>query len=94
MAPAGPSAEDGPLYRQIVTLMEERKLFRRKNLKMSDVASALGTNTRYVSAAINAQGTSFVEFVNGSPLGHGRSGYQVVEVTVDGFTVRYVPTEG
>ena len=29
------------------------------------MAAALGTNTRYISAAINAKGTSFVDFING-----------------------------
>ena len=68
--PRAPAASDestpeNVLYRQIVALMQEDQLFRKKNLKMSDVASTLGTNTRYVSAAINAQKTSFVDFVNG-----------------------------
>lgn len=53
------------LFRSIVALMEDEHLYKRKDLKTSDVAAALGTNTRYVSAAINAKGTSFVDFVNG-----------------------------
>jgi len=49
---------------RITTLMEEKELFRRSDLKIADLASELGTNVTYISACINGQeGVSFNEFV-------------------------------
>ena len=45
--------------------MEKEELWRQKGLKVSDLATRLGTNATYVSACINGQtGKSFPEFVN------------------------------
>jgi len=52
------------LMSRITTLMEEKELFRRSDLKIADLASELGTNVTYISACINGQeGVSFNEFV-------------------------------
>lgn len=57
-----PSAPD--LLSRINTLMEEKKLFLRKDLCMSDVATELGTNSTYISACLNNQrGLSFPNYL-------------------------------
>ena len=44
--------------------MEDRQLFRRSDLRISDVASELATNSTYISACLNGQlGVSFPVFV-------------------------------
>ncbi len=54
------------LMSRITALMEEQRLFLRQRLTLSDVAQALGTNTRYVSDCINdCTGGSFTDYVNG-----------------------------
>jgi len=65
----GTPAPEEPAYRgdlmsRIISLMEEKELFRRSDLKLADIASELGTNVTYISACINGQaGVSFNEFV-------------------------------
>ena len=45
-------------------LMEEKQLFRNKDLRIADVAAALGTNTTYLSACLNGElNTTFPAFV-------------------------------
>jgi len=45
-------------------LMEEERLFLNSELKVSDVATRLGTNVRYVSGCLKAEGINFNSFVN------------------------------
>ena len=53
------------LLSRITALMEKEELWRQKGLKVSDLATRLGTNATYISACINGQaGKSFPEFVN------------------------------
>jgi len=53
------------LMNRIKALMEEQELFRRKELRILDVAKLLGTNVTYISACINNEhGGSFNHFVN------------------------------
>ena len=53
--------------------MEERQLYRKKGLKIADVATELGTNTTYISACLSGQlGTSFRVFVNKYRLEHAK----------------------
>ena len=53
------------LLSRIVALMEKEELFRQKGLKVSDLATRLGTNATYISACLNGQaGKNFPEFVN------------------------------
>ena len=50
---------------RICELMEKEKPFLNPELKISDVASALGTNRTYLSDCINSQrDCSFTQFVN------------------------------
>ena len=52
------------LFKRIVQLMEEEHLYLNANLRASDVAARVGSNTAYVSAAINSQrGCSFTQFL-------------------------------
>ncbi len=68
---AGPVAgnvvkKDEELMLRIERLMDEQQLFLRPGLKVSDVATALDTNSRYVSNCIKAaKGCAFLKFVNG-----------------------------
>lgn len=56
---------DSVLMQRICELMEKEKLFQNPELKISDVASALGTNRTYLSDCINSQrDCSFTQFVN------------------------------
>ncbi len=60
---AGVQTDDG-LMQRICQLMEENRLFLDSDLKLSDVASALGTNRNVVSNSINQQRhCSFSQFV-------------------------------
>lgn len=59
------ASEDPDLMERIARLMEEEQLFRKKDLKVADVAEALGTNTTYVYAFIKTRtGQTFTEYVN------------------------------
>ena len=52
------------LFPRICQLMDEQQLFRNNTLKVSDVASALATNTRYVTECIKAErNQTFSQFV-------------------------------
>ncbi|MBQ8656336.1 MAG: helix-turn-helix domain-containing protein, partial [Prevotella sp.] len=54
------------LIQRIYRLMEEQQLYLNSELKVQDVADALGTNRTYVSNCIkNIRGCSFSQFVNG-----------------------------
>lgn len=61
---AGGAAVHG-LFPLLCDLMERQQLFRNSELKVTDVASALATNTRYVSDCIRSErGQTFSQFVN------------------------------
>ena len=52
------------LMEQISALIEEKELYRRKNLRITDVASELATNTTYVSVLLNnLSGESFTSLI-------------------------------
>ena len=56
----------GNLMEQISTLIEEKELWRRKDLRITDLASELATNKTYVSLLLNnVSGGSFTDIVNG-----------------------------
>ena len=66
-------ATGSDLLSRIVTLMEGQELWRQKGLKVSDLATRLGTNATYISACINGQaGKSFPEFLNDYRLRHAQ----------------------
>ena len=51
---------------QLKVLMEEKQLFKNKDLRIADVATALGTNTTYLSTYLNGElNTNFPAFVTG-----------------------------
>ena len=51
--------------------MESEKMFLDKNLRISDVATILKTNTSYLSDSINKEkGLSFSQFVNSYRVDH------------------------
>ena len=64
-----PEPEEQPapapdLLSRITALMEDRQFFRRKDLRIGDVAAELGTNSTYISACLNSQlGVSFPTLV-------------------------------
>lgn len=65
------SSDDAPavsyanLLPRVCQLMDEQQLFLQPDLKVSDVAAALSTNSRYVSECIKAEyNCSFIQFVN------------------------------
>ena len=63
-APEDTMQERNDLQTRITGLVEEKQLFLVKDLKISDIARELGTNSTYISACINGQmGISFPEFI-------------------------------
>lgn len=54
-------------------LMEREQPYLNSELKIGEVAAALGTNTRYVSDSIkNCEGVSFAQFVNAYRIAHAK----------------------
>lgn len=74
--------------------MEEQELYLDSELKLSDVASSLGTNRNAISNCINSQrGCSFTQFVNKYRIDYAqrllrtRSDIKISEVwTTSGFS--------
>ena len=61
-----PSNEKSELADKLKAIMEEKQLFRNKDLRIADVAAELCTNTNYLSACLNGElNTSFPAFVTG-----------------------------
>ena len=59
-----PEKEIPDLQERIVSLMEKEELFRKKDLRIADIATLLHTNTTYISATLNSGlGMSFPRFV-------------------------------
>lgn len=67
--PEGPKEErkkESELFARVAALMETEELFRRKGLSVADIATQLGSNTKYISNCINTQARcSFNEYLNG-----------------------------
>jgi len=60
------SGRPSQLSEQIMRLIEEEQLYKRKDLRLSDVATELATNKTYVSAMINnISGVKFSDLING-----------------------------
>ena len=61
-----PSNEKSELADKLKAIMEEKQLFRNKDLRAANVAAELGTDTTYLSACLNGElNTSFPAFVTG-----------------------------
>lgn len=67
------SIADKELMERIVLLMSEEQLFLNPNLRVSDVAAKLNSNSNYVSTCINVQeGCSFNQYVNGFRINYAK----------------------
>lgn len=65
--------KESALFRQVSELMENERLYLVKGLTVAELATRLGSNTKYISSCINAgAGCSFVEFVNGYRIRHAQ----------------------
>ena len=67
-----PNNATDELLNRITQLMETQRLYLNPELKLYDIADALGTNRNAVSACINAQGCTFNQFVNDYRLKHAK----------------------
>ena len=68
-----PQKEDTVLMQRICELMDERQLYLQQGLRVSDIASVLGTNSRYISDCIKAnRGYSLSQFINGYRIEHSK----------------------
>ncbi len=53
------------LKRELITLLEEKKLFRKTDLRITDISTELKTNRSYISGIINSEfNSTFSDFVN------------------------------
>ena len=65
--------ENEQLMQRICNLMDGQQLYLQQGLKVSDIASALDTNIRYISDCIRAErGCSLTQFVNEYRLEHAK----------------------
>ena len=72
-APEAVSEADRQLMERIRQLMEHERLYTNSNLKVSDVAARLNTNSRYVSECIRrSEGTTFSGYVNRYRIGYAQ----------------------
>ena len=54
------------MSKKILRLFDEQQIYLNPNLKLSDIASVVGSNRTYVSRFFNAeQNSTFFDFVNG-----------------------------
>ena len=68
-----PDEVSAQLMERIYEVMETQKLYQDSNLKVTDLAAALGTNRRAVSDCINSQkGCNFTQFVNIYRVDHAK----------------------
>lgn len=66
-----PDAPWDVLFHRLCSLMEDKKLYLRAGLKITDLATEAGTNRSYVSRTINIKtGKSFSEFVSQYRINH------------------------
>ena len=64
---------DEQLWQRICQLMDEQQFFLNSNLKLADVAAALDTNSRYISATIKQyRDCTFSDFVTAYRVGHAQ----------------------
>jgi len=64
--PKDESGQGAEIMAQICALIEEKELFRKKDLRIMDIAQELATNKTYVSVLVNSQsGAKFTTLLNG-----------------------------
>lgn len=72
--PIPDKAVSSDLMSRIQWLMEERNLYLRKDLRLTDVATELGTNSTYISACVNSlTGSNFPTYLNGYRIRHAQA---------------------
>ena len=75
--PTKPTSQPGfaskEMMARIINLIETQQLYLNKDLKISDLADALGTHKNAVSACINENGSSFSQLVNDYRLEHAKN---------------------
>ena len=70
----GSGENDAELMQRICQVMEEQQPYLNPNLKVADVATALGSNRTIISNCINSQrGCSFPQFVNTYRVAHAQA---------------------
>lgn len=68
-----PGTASYELMEKIDHLMTEKRLYLNSDCKLSDIASQLGTNSRYVSESIKQhKGIPFTQYVNGYRIAHAQ----------------------
>ena len=72
--PAEPESQSRmDLLEQISSLIEEKELWKRKDLRIGDIATELATNRNYVSILVNSiPGARFTTLVNGYRIRHAQ----------------------
>lgn len=69
----GTNEKSEELLQRIRSLIESQKLYTNSELKVSDVAALLKTNSRYVSDCVNSlEGCTFIQFVNRYRVEHAK----------------------
>ena len=68
-----PDSASNELLARITELMETERLYLNPNLKLTDVADALAVHHKAVSACINAQGSTFNQWINDYRLRHAKN---------------------
>ena len=58
------SVKQRDLYEKVDTLITCKALYLNPTLNIVDVAKEMGTNYKYISRAINAQGFTFLDLIN------------------------------
>lgn len=70
---SAPAKGNARLMQRICELMEDQHIYLQQGLKVSDIASALGTNSRYISDCIRVErGCSLTQFVNEFRVEHAK----------------------
>ena len=60
----GVSKKHKDLYEKADALITSKVLYLNQTLNIADVAKEMGTNYKYISRAINAQGFTFLDLIN------------------------------
>lgn len=91
--PAPDSPRDEQLMQRIIRLMEEQRPYLDSDLKLADVATALGVRLDEVSRCINSNAFNFSQFVNGYRIEYAKQlmlrkpGIKMTQVAIEsGFS--------
>ena len=74
VAPEADKEASAKLMARIEQLMEEQQFYLRKDLRLTDIATELGTNSTYISACVNSlSGGNFPTYLNGFRVRHAQA---------------------